>query len=503
MTVNKRVEHVVIVGGGTAGWMTAAGLINYYKKNVNFTLIESSEIGTVGVGESTIATIRRFYATLGMQDTDVMRATQATCKLGIEFQHWYQQGASFIHPFGLFGQDVANVPFHHYWLKMQLQGAASDMGDYSLGVNMARAGKFTQPPDNPQNMLSVFDWALQFDASLFAKLMRDFAEHHGVRRIDAKVEQVNLKADNGFIESVKLDNGEVVSGDLFIDCSGFNGLLIEQALHSGYEDWSQWLVCDRAVTVQSELVGPPTPYTIAMAHQAGWQWKIPLQHRQGNGHVYSSQYISDDEAKAVLLNNIEGKLLNEPRQFKFIPGRRKQAWRKNCIAVGLAAGFLEPLESTSIALVETAIEKIRLLFPDKSMNQSVIDEFNEMTRLEYERVRDFIILHYHGTSRTDSPMWNYCRTMPIPDTLAHKMALFKQRGHLVKYRWEIFQPASWVALYTGMHILPQSYDPIVDNFDPEYLRTSLDAMKKSINQAVAATPSHADFIAQHCAAANK
>ena len=499
---DNRVKNVVIVGGGTAGWMVAASLSHFYK-TIDITLVESSEIGTVGVGEATNATIRRFYGAMGMKDADVMRATNATCKLGIEFKDWYKLDSSFIHPFGLFGQDVGQVGFHHYWLKLHRMGETEDIADYSLGVALAKNGKFTTPSPNPPSMLSIFDWALHFDAALFSGYMKQFALSNEVKRIDAKVDQVKLKKDNGFIESISLDNGAVIPGDLFIDCTGFRALLIEETLNTGYIDWSEWLQCDRAVAVQSESIGDPAPHTIATAHKAGWQWKIPLQHRQGNGHAYSSHYIGDDEATHILVSNIEEELIGEPRMYNFVPGRRERAWNKNCIAVGLSAGFLEPLESTSITLVETAIEKIRLLFPDKSMNQGCVDEFNEMTRLEYERVRDFIILHYHATVRDDAPLWNYCRNMNIPETLAHKMKVFRDRGHLVKYRWEIFQPASWVALYTGNNILPSTYDPYVDNFDVEYLKSSFAAMKKSLEDAVSATPTHAEFIKQYCSVDKK
>ncbi|MBD1389138.1 tryptophan 7-halogenase [Neiella sp. HB171785] len=495
MTDNQ-VQQVVIVGGGTAGWMTAASLSRYYQK-LNITLVESSDIGTVGVGEATNATIRRFYGALGMKDIDVLKATQGTCKLGIEFKNWYATNDTFFHPFGLYGQDVQGVSFHHYWLKLKQLGLVSDFADYSLGCTLAMNDKFTTPSPNPPSTLSIFDWALHFDASLFAKLMREFAEANGVKRIDGKIDRVELNPDNGFIEHLVLTNGEQIHGDLFIDCSGFRGLLIEQTLKSGYEDWSEWLLCDRAIAVQSELVSEAKPRTVSTAHQAGWQWNIPLQHRQGNGHVYASQYISDDEATSVLINHIDGPLTTEPNLFKFTPGRRKQAWVKNCVSIGLAAGFLEPLESTSIAMIETGIEKLRMLFPDKSMNQACIDEFNDMTKLEWERVRDFIVLHYHLSSRTDSAFWRQIKQTPIPETLQHKIRMFKARGHLVKYRWEIFQPASWLALYDGNKVYPETYDPIVDSFSTDYLSKSLAEMKQSLQGAVGKIQSHHEFLRQH------
>lgn len=496
------IQSLVIVGGGTAGWMTAASLQQHFKNRVNITLIESSEIGTIGVGEATIPTIRRFYYDLGMNDLDVMRATNATCKLGIQFNDWHQPGSSFIHPFGLFGQDVKGIGFHHFWLKLKQQNAASALGDYSLGVTLAQNNKFNIPARNPASTLSMFDWALHFDASLFAAHMRSFAVEHGVTRIDAVINQVNLREVDGFIESLTLASGEKIDGDLFIDCSGFRGLLIEEALHTGYEDWSHWLLCDGAFAVQSETTATPAPYTKVTAQVAGWQWKIPLQHRDGNGHVFSSRFMDDEQARTILLNNITGKLLTEPRKIAFTPGRRKQAWTKNCIALGLASGFLEPLESTSIALVETGIEKIKMLFPDKSFQQSIIDEFNEMTALEYERVRDFIILHYKLSKRTDSEFWRYCSAMEIPDTLQTKMDLFKARGHFVRYRWEMFQTPSWLAIYSGFNYLPDTYDIAVDTFDESYLVKSLHDMKASIKALVDDSLTHADFIAQFCAVNN-
>lgn len=494
----QRFEHLVIVGGGTAGWMTAASMAEYLKgSTTRVTLIESSDIGTVGVGEATIPGIRRFYANLGMTDEEVMRETRATCKLAIQFVDWHKKGSSFFHPFGLFGQDVKNTHFLHYWLRIKSLGDASDLSDYSLGIALAKHHRFTTPSPSPPSALSVFDWALHFDAALFAQLMRSYAEKNGVNRIDARISQVKLREPDGFIESLVFENGKTITGDLFVDCSGFRGLLIEEALHTGYEDWSQWMPCDRAVAVASEAAGDAPPYTRAQAHAAGWQWRIPLQHRQGNGHVYSSRHISDDEAVAVLKKHVNEPLIGEPRSFAFVPGRRKKAWNKNCIAIGLSAGFIEPLESTSIALIETGIEKLRLLFPDKNIQQVCADEFNSMTQLEYERVRDFIILHYKATGRDDSALWRECRNMAIPETLEHKIQLFIARGHFLKYRWEIFQPASWLALYSGFGIFPQTYDPAADNLNIDYLQGSLTKMRESVYNAAMAAPSHGDFIREN------
>ncbi|WP_157484964.1 tryptophan halogenase family protein [Gilvimarinus polysaccharolyticus] len=499
MTVHN-VSNIVIVGGGTAGWMTAASLSKHFRKTkVAITVVESSAIGTVGVGEATIPTLRRFYAELGLDDMAVMKATQATCKLGIQFQDWYKQGHSFIHPFGLFGQKANGIDFHHYWLHLKSLGDTSALADYSLGVNLAKNNKFIEPSVNPPSELSVYDWALHFDAGLFAKLMREYAESHGVTCIDAKIDGVNCGEEG--IDSLVLDDGRVINGDLFIDCSGFKGLLIEQALHTGYHDWSEWLQCDSAVAVQSTRAGSAPSYTVTRAHQAGWQWRIPLQHRAGNGHVFCSRYISEDEAIATLKSNITDELLHEPRRFKFTPGRRKLAWNKNCIAVGLASGFLEPLESTSIALIETAIEKIRRVFQRPWYTAAAVDNFNDLTAQEYERVRDFIILHYKLNQREDGELWRYCREMELPEMLRKKVAAFRSQGDLIRYPIEMFGGPSWVAIYDGFQYLPEQYDQRVTKMNPEYLQKALGEMRQSVASAVASVQSHDDFIAQNCAAA--
>ena len=500
------IRNVVIVGGGTAGWMAAASLQRHFQGSpLKITLIESAQIGTIGVGEATIPTIRSFYQNLGLSDVEVMQATGATCKLGIRFRDWLRPGSSFIHPFGLFGQDLRGVPFHNYWLRVRALGETAGIGEYSLGASLAEGGKFTLPSRHPPSSLSVFDWALHFDAGLFAGLMRRVAEEGGVRRIDARITEVNLRPEDGFIASVDLDTGLRVEGDLFIDCSGFRGLLIEEALHTGYEAWGQWLLCDRALAVQSEgSVGDgaePPPYTDVLAQSSGWRWRIPLQHRYGNGYVYSSQHISDDDALAELKGAVPDPLLREPRPIRFSPGRRLKAWNKNCIALGLAAGFLEPLESTSIALIETGIEKIKQLFPDRAFNASVIDEFNDMSRLEMERVRDFIILHYKANQRSDTAFWRDCQAVDVPDTLRHKIELFRERGHFVRYRWEMFQPASWLAIYTGFDILPKAWDPSLEGLDPEALRRGLGEMRQAVRAAVDAAPTHGTFLRNHAQSA--
>lgn len=494
-----KIKTIVIVGGGTSGWMTAAALSHQFKdKSVQIRLIESSDMGTIGVGEATIPTIRRFYKKLGLSDIDVLTKTNATCKLGIEFKGWQGEGSSFIHPFGLFGQEVNHVPFHHYFNKVRLSGNTTPFADFSLGVNLAKQNKFSQPPTQPKNQLEIFDWALHFDAGLFGQLMRDYSTANGVKLTDSKIYQVDLNEQDGSIATLHLENGETVSGDLFIDCSGFGGYLIEKSLKTGYEDWSHYLVCDTAVAVQSELVGEPIARTVAHAQKAGWQWQIPLQNRMGNGIVFSSQFIDKDEAIAAMLSNIKGKTTQELRSFKFTPGRRKKAWNKNCIAVGLASGFLEPLESTSIALVETAIEKIVEFVADETITQDKADKFNYAMAQEYERVRDFIILHYKLNGRTDSPMWQHCRDLAVPDTLANKMAAYKKDGTLTRLPWEIFGNDSWLAIYDGLGYMPESYDPSIDKFEVGFLNDRLAEMKHFIKTTVDSAQTHADYLRQHC-----
>lgn len=477
--------------------MTAAALVQHFRgAPVSITVVESSEIGTIGVGEATIPTIRRFYAQLGLRDAEVMQATQATCKLGIRFQGWSGAGPDFIHPFGLFGQDLKGVGFHHYWLKQRAASDPGPMGDYSLGASLAAAGKFTLPSPNPPSSLSVFDWALHFDAALFAQYLRRYAEAGGCQRIDARIGSGALRPEDGFVRALVLDDGREVEGDLFVDCSGFRGLLIGEALGVPYEDWGRWLRCDAAWAVQSENASSanPDPFTRVTARTAGWQWGIPLQHRAGNGVVFSSAHTSDEDALAELSANLMGRPLMEPRRIGFRPGRRARAWEKNCVAIGLSAGFLEPLESTSIALIENGIERLKSLFPDRDFAGPVLDEFNDQSAREMERVRDFIVLHYK-LNRRDEPFWRDCREGEIPETLERKLALWKARGQFVRYRWEMFHPASWLAIYAGFDVFPGDYDPAVDALDPAYLERSLKEMRENLSRLVAETPDHARFLA--------
>lgn len=493
----KRLSRIVILGGGTAGWMTAASLTNHYRNSpIEITLIESLAIGTIGVGEATIPTLRRFYTALGMTDYDVIATTSASCKLGIRFNGWKMDGESFIHPFGAFGHDLNGIGFHHFWNQYRDAFGMKDIDDYAMGAALAKAGKFALPSPT-QDAYTQFDWALHFDAGLFANHLRDYAKGRGVHHIDAGLKEVRLDAESGHITALNLDNGQSVAGDLFIDCSGFQALLIGKALGVGYEDYGQWLFCDSAVAQQSERVSVPNVYTDVTARPAGWQWHIPLQHRSGNGHVYASAHMSDDAAIGILGDSLPGKALTEPRVIRFRPGRRVKAWEKNCIAIGLSSGFLEPLESTSIALIQTGIERIQMLLPINGLDDMVIDEHNDMARREMERTRDFIILHYKLNQRGDTDFWKQAASMDLPDTLQRKVDLYTRRGHFVRYRWEMFHPASWLAIYAGFDVWPDSIDPAVAQLSPAEVQARFMHMRREIDTVVKTAPPHRSFL-DHC-----
>ena len=496
------ITKVLIVGGGTAGWIAAATLARLLQDQpCRIELVESDEIGTVGVGEATIPPILELNKVLGINENVFIQRTQATFKLGIEFVGWKQDGARYFHPFGRYGADVGHVDFAHYWRRLhrEIGAEAGTLEDYSLPTMAARAGKFMRPDPNPKNVLSNLAYAFHFDASLYARFLRDYAEGLGVVRHEGRVVDGELD-DRGFVAAVRLDDGRRLDAELFLDCSGFRGLLIEQLLGTGYEDWSHWLPCNRAVAVPSENVGPPPPFTRSTAREAGWQWRIPLQHRTGNGHVYCSEHVSDEQACDVLLSNLEGRALADPRLLRFTTGRRRQAWNRNVVAIGLASGFMEPLESTSIHLIQSALTRLMTLFPDTGFAQADIDQFNRASALETERIRDFLILHYVANQRTGLPFWDYCRSMAIPDSLAHKIALYRSRGRFFRFEDELFTATSWQAVLEGQGIVPAGFDPITSGVPSDQLRATLARMRETIARGAGAMPSHADFIAQHCAA---
>jgi tryptophan halogenase len=486
-----RIRNIVIVGGGTAGWMAAAALAKALAHQpVAIRLIESEEIGTIGVGEATIPQIRVFNQLLGLDEADFMSRTRATIKLGVQFVNWWKPGHRYIHPFGVFGEDLGHIPFHQYWLRLFQRGEAQDIGAYSLTCSAAREGKFERRPD--------LTWAFHFDASLYAKYLREYAEKRGVRRIEGKIVTTALRGEDGFIESVQLASGEVVEGELFVDCSGFRGVLIEQALKTGYEDWSRFLPCDRAIAVMSESTGQIAPYTRSTAHQAGWQWRIPLQHRVGNGHVYCSGFTSDDEAIDTLLGNLEGARLSEPRSLNFVTGRRRKAWNRNCVSLGLSSGFLEPLESTSIHLIQSGIARLIRNFPNKRFEQADIDIYNRHCRTEYEHIRDFIILHYKATARDDTPFWRHCAAMEIPDGLREKIEVYRAAGRIHREDEALWMTPNWLAVMHGQGIRPRDYDPLVDNVPLDTVRQRLEQLRLRIAAAVAGMSTHERFLAKYC-----
>jgi tryptophan halogenase len=499
---DHRIQNVVIVGGGTAGWMTAALLSKLFGPRLNLRLIESDEIGIVGVGEATIPQIRNYNATLGLDENEFMRRTQGTFKLGIEFVDWARQGHRYLHPFGTSGgRDLGLVPFYHYWLKRHLAGEVGpDYGEYTFNTLAARKHKFLRATNLKNSPLERVFYAFHFDAGLYARYLRGYAEQRGVVRTEGRIVDTKLRADDGFIDAVVLESGERVAGELFVDCSGFRGLLIEQALKTGYEDWSHWLPANRALAVPCASSEDFTPYTRSTARTAGWQWRIPLQHRTGNGYVYCSDYIGDDEAAATLLANLDGKALADPRPLRFVTGKRRKFWNRNCVAVGLASGFMEPLESTSIHFIQSSISRLVEYFPDRRFDPAVTDEYNRLVQFEFERARDFIVLHYKATERTDTPFWVRCREMSIPDTLQQKIDIFRACGRIHREHEELFLVESWFQVMLGQGIVPKACHPMVDTLSPAEIREMMDGVKRVLDRSVAVMPSHRDYIAKNCKA---
>ncbi len=497
---DDRIRDVVIVGGGTAGWMAAAALAKHLAPmNVRIRLVESEAIATVGVGEATVPPIMDFIRQLGIAEDDLVREIKATFKLGIAYRDWTRPGDFYFHPFGPTSAGMGAVSFPAYWLKMFLAGKAARLEEYSMQAAAAAQNKFMRPVHAPNTPLNKITYALHFDASLFAAYLSRFAQAHGVERIAGTVCAVSLRGEDGFIESITLDTGETLAGDLFIDCSGFCARLIGEALDVGFDDWSRWLPCDRALVAHSAPATNPAPYTLVTARDAGWQWRIPLQHRTGNGHVYCSGFMDDDSARDLLLASLDGTRLTEPMALRFAPGRRRKAWAKNCVALGLACGFLEPLEATSIHLIQRGIAMLLKFFPDRQFEQADIERYNRMLEFEFARVRDFLLMHYVHTERPGA-FWDHCRAIPLTDTLQEKIDLFRSRGRILREDIELFPIQSWLSVMIGQNIVPRGYDPMTDSLDAAKVAQKLEAIRAQVKQCAEAMPDHRDFIRQHCAA---
>lgn len=497
-TSNAPIEKIVIVGGGSAGWMTAAALANDLGETCEITLIESEAIGTVGVGEATIPPIRYFNQRLGIDEATFVRETHGSFKLGIEFIDWSRKGHSYFHPFGHYGAEFDHVPFYQHWMQAHLSGDTIPIDDYSMAWVASKAGKFSHPLADPRNVQSRFDYAYHFDATLYAGYLRKYAEARGVKRIEGRVVSAEQHPENGFLQSVTMDDSRAFPADLFVDCSGFFGLLIEKTLETGYEDWSHWLPCNRAVAVPCTKTSSILPYTKSTAKTAGWQWRIPLQHRTGNGYVYCSDYLEAEEAETTLLSSLDGEPMAEPKHLRFVTGRRNKFWNKNCVAIGLSAGFMEPLESTSLHLIQYGIMRLLALFPDRAMSPLLADEYNALTVAEYERIRDFLILHYTATERDDDAFWTYCANMPIPDRLAYKIDHFRTHGMVVSDERELFHNPSWIAVYLGQDIVPERAPAMARHRTDVPVGQRLQQIRTAMSQAVDAMPTHEAFINGYC-----
>lgn len=482
--------------------MSAAAISKAFGRKIDIVLVESEEIGAIGVGEATVPHLSAFNRLLEIDEAEFVREVHGTFKLGIQFNDWARVGDSYIHGFGTIGRDLGLMPFHQYWLKARAAGRAADIGHYSLNTVAAPLGKFMVPPsDAPRNSpLAEIAYAYHFDAGRYARLLRKRAEAQGVKRIEGKIVSVNQNGDSGFIEGVQLESGQVIGADLFLDCSGFRALLIGGALGVEFDDWTHWLPCDRALVAPCEKVGPPTPYTRSTAHNAGWQFRIPLQHRTGNGHIYSSHFSTEEEAADILLNTLDGPAIGEPKLLKFTTGKRRRLWDRNVIAIGLAGGFLEPLESTAIYLIQSGINRLMTLFPNAACDSILQDTYNDQSTFEYERIRDFLILHYHATERDDSEFWNYVRTMSVPDALRSYIELFRADGQFFRNGEELFGLTSWVQVMLGQRIYPRAYHPAVDWVSDEDMLALVGHVEKVVASNVQLMPMHEDFVQRCCAA---
>jgi len=494
------IKKIVVVGGGTAGWMSASLLVKLLGKQLEITLVESPEIGTIGVGEATIPPIQIFNSVLGLNEDQFLQETQGTFKLGIQFENWGQIGDKYMHAFGSIGRQLGMSGFHHYWLRAKAAGHASDLWDFSFNQQVGKTDRFARLPKIPNSPLDGLTHAFHFDAGLYARYLRRGSVQAGVNHVEGLITDVHLDGESGFIKSVELKDGTILEGDLFLDCSGQRALLIGDALGIDYQDWSHWLPSNHAVAVQSENGPRLRPYTQSIAHKAGWQWRIPLQHRAGNGHVFCNDFMSVDEATATLMGNLEGAAITEPRSFPFRTGRREKFWHKNCVAIGLSSGFMEPLESTSIHLIQTGVVRLAQMFPRMGFDATNIEEFNRQVAFEYERVRDFIILHYKANQRTDSAFWQQCREMAVPESLAYKMRLFEDTGLIFRENNELFSEAAWLQVMIGQGIMPKTYSPLADSISDAQLNEYLANLKQIISANVPKLPGQREFIARHCAA---
>ncbi len=496
--MQEPLKKILIVGGGTSGWMTAAALVAALPKNVEIILIESEEIGTIGVGEATVPGIKLFNDHIGLNEADMIKDSKATFKLGIEFQGWGAENSNYFHGFSDYGPSYQGVMAHQFWRKSYEIDKSLKLEDFSITTQLAKQFKFFPPNPDTRSIMHNYNYAYHFDAGLYSLHLRKHCEARGVKRINAKINEVKLSPINGYIESVVLENNEIINADFFMDCSGFKGLLIQKALNTGYTDWSHWLPVNRAFAVPSERFEKIPPYTVSKAHSIGWQWCIPLQHRTGNGIVYSNSFCSDDEAKETLLKNLSNKALKDPMQVKFTTGHANKFWNKNCLAIGLASGFIEPLESTSINFIQNIVTRFLDFYPNKNFSETIIDEFNDMVLTDYKRVRDFIILHYKLNTRTDGELWKYTANMSVPDSLTQKIEIFKETGRISVWEKDLFQDHNWLAVLHGQGITPSSYDPLIDRIPENQILEISRKRKQDILSIIRQVPSHDDFIAQHC-----